>query len=221
MTEIIFADNTPQEMRDEVSRLAAIWRPQKRSRLVQLRGINDADYMTQATTILGNWRCPLYQKWYDMFQRIYSVSNNEKLLTYKEVEIHPDWLSFMNFRNWCVNNGWRSDYQLDKDFISDSKIYGPDTCVFIPARVNTFITDSGASRGKYPIGVTLNGKKFQAHCSNASNKKYEYIGTYNTPEEAHSAWKQKKHEHALALADMYPDLDPRVLDVLRNKYKPS
>ncbi|MEE7538835.1 hypothetical protein G8O18_13975 [Enterobacter kobei] len=221
MTGIIFADNTPQEMRDEVLRLAAIWKPRSKTKMVQGHGINDADYMTQCMTIYGQWKCSFYVKWYDMLSRVYSSAIHRKRPTYIGSNVHSDWLSFMNFRNWCLDNGWRSDYELDKDFISESKIYGPNTCAFIPAKVNSFITDREAERGSYPIGVCKFKNKFTSLCCCPITKRREYLGYFDTPEEAHLAWKKRKHEHAIALADMYPDLDPRVLDALRNKYKPS
>lgn len=218
MTEIIFADNTPQEMRDEVLRLAAEWRPRKRE-LIRGAGMNDADYITSARTIYGQWICPLYQKWSNMLARVYSPACHRNCPSYEVVEVHQYWLSFMSFRNWCLLNGWRSDYHLDKDFISDQQIYGPDTCAFIPAEVNTFIIAHGAARGDYPIGASRFRNKFQAQCGNPFTKKVEHLGLFDTPEEAHNCWKQKKHEHALALANMFPDLDPRVLHELRTRYK--
>jgi len=219
MTEIIFADNTSPEMREEVLRLAATWKPNKRTKLVQAHGINDADYITQATTIYGKWQCPLYEKWAGIMQRVYSTTLHNKWPTYIGTQIHTDWLSFMNFRSWCLKNGWRSSYHIDKDYISNSKLYGPDTCAFIPSIVNSFITDASANRGSCPIGVDLYGNRFRSHCSNPFTKKYEYLGIFQTQEEAHNAWKQKKHQHALALANMFPDLDPRVLQSLRTRYE--
>ncbi|MEE7538868.1 hypothetical protein G8O18_14140 [Enterobacter kobei] len=219
MAEIIFADDTPQEMKDEVLRFASKWRPIKKTKLIEGCGINDADYMTRANTIYGQWTCPLYQKWTAMIRRVFSSKMHNQCPTYIATQLHPDWLSFMNFRNWCLCNGWRSDYQLDKDLISNLMIYGPNTCCFIPSIVNTFITECGSSRGEYPIGVTKHEGKFRSQCSNPKTKKSQHLGLFETPEEAHLAWKQKKHEHSLALADMYPDLDPRVLHELRTRYK--
>ncbi|MCX4071949.1 hypothetical protein [Aeromonas caviae] len=214
MTEIIFADNTPQEMRDAILSMKQIPKMNRR-KLIWGKGINDADYVTSTRTAYGNWLCPLYSRWVEVLRR---SSGNANSTAYKDTTLHPDWLSFMSFRKWCLDNGWRSDYQLDKDFISDLNVYGPDTCAFIPQALNTFIVDCSATRGSYPIGVSKAGNKFQSHCSNPVTKKGEYLGLFDTPEEAHNAWKQKKHGHALALADMYPDLDPRVLTALKTKY---
>ena len=46
-----------------------------------------------------------------------------------------------------------------------NKIYSPDTCIFVPNRINCAFTKSNASRGKYPIGVSFDKKsnKFRAY----------------------------------------------------------
>lgn len=218
MTEIIFADNTSPEIREEVLRISQEWKVGTR-KLVHNHGINDSDYITWAETKFGIWQCPIYTRWVGMLERVYSTLFHLTRPSYKGIEIHPSWHSFMSFRKWCLDNGWRSDYQLDKDLISNSKIYGPDTCSFIPSTINLFITDSGRSRGSYPIGVSKLKNKFISRCCNPFTKCNEYLGLFYTPEEAHAAWKQKKHEHALALANTYPDLDPRVLQSLRTRYQ--
>ncbi|MEE7538844.1 hypothetical protein G8O18_14020 [Enterobacter kobei] len=218
MTEIIFADDTSTEIKEAVLNFALKWKFRKRNKLVQGVGINDADYIVAIKTSYWHWKCPIYQKWSGMLERVYSISWQKEQASYIGTKVHPDWLSFMSFRSWCLDNGWRSDYHLDKDFISDSKIYGPETCAFIPAVVNTFIVDRKSDRGDYPIGVSRFRNKFQAQCSDPFKKKQEHLGLFDTPEEAHSAWKKRKHEHALSLANMYPALDPRVLHALRTRY---
>lgn len=217
MTEIIFADDTPQEMRDEVLRLAANWRPKPRKLFLGV-GINDADYITHAHTNIGQWTCPIMQKWRSMLTRIYSP---DQYYTYIGTVLDAEWISFMSFRSWCLGNRWKSDYHLDKDIITNGKIYGPNSCAFIPQQINKFFNDRALAGNLYPTGVSIIGQRYQASCSDPINKCRQYLGLFDTPEEAHLAWKKRKHEHAIALADMYPDLDPCVLDALRNKYKSS
>lgn len=218
MIEIIFADNTSPEIREEVLRLAANWKQKPKYKLIEGHGINDSDYMTAVKTHLGGWQCPFYTKWSSMLRRVYNRKMHIQCPTYIETQVHPDWHSFMNFRKWCLENGWKSDYHLDKDFISDSKVYSPNTCAFIPQELNKFITDSSAARGDYPIGVAPTSNGYYAYCSNPFTRRNEYIPVMTTPEEAHQAWKKRKHQHALALAEMFPDLDPRVLQSLRTRY---
>lgn len=41
---------------------------------------------------------------------------------------------------------------------------------------------------------------FHAACNNPFTRKQEYLGLFNTPEEAHLAWAERKLEHATSLA---------------------
>ncbi|MEE7538861.1 hypothetical protein G8O18_14105 [Enterobacter kobei] len=219
MTDIIFADNTSQEMREEVLNLSTRWKPHKRNKLVQGVGINDADYMIVAMTSAGRWTFPLYRKWHSMMTRAYSHKMHDKCPTYDHCIVDVQWHSFMTFRKWAIENGWRYDLELDKDLICNEKIYSADTCVFLPQSINKFMTDCRSARGQYPLGVNEYQGKYSSNCRDPMNDKQEYLGRFNTPDEAHNAWRQRKHQHALALAAMYPDLDPRVLNALRTRYK--
>ena len=108
---------------------------------------------------------------------------------------------------------------LDKDIIvPGNKVYGPDTCVFVSIQLNSFLVDSCAARGEWPIGVHWNKRagKFVAGCNNPITRKYEYLGYFRCPNEAHEAWRKRKHEHACRYADQ--QTDPRIADALRTRY---
>ena len=59
--------------------------------------------------------------------------------------------------------------------------------------------------------------KFQAQCSNPLICRNEFIGYFDTKEEAHLAWKAKKHEHACLFADMQEN--EIIANALRNRFK--
>lgn len=126
------------------------------------------------------------------------------------------------FKEWFDLNyidGW----ELDKDILGDDSIYSPETCCFVPRIINVFITARGNCRGLYPIGVVWHkrDKKFEASCNDPINLKGCYLGRYDTPEEAHIAWKQKKHEFALQLVYEFDKIDERVKESLSKRYKES
>jgi hypothetical protein len=111
------------------------------------------------------------------------------------------------------------DKELDKDILAEgNKIYSPKTSVFVDGSVNKFINDSGASRGKYMIGVARRKEthSFAAMCHNGFTGKLENIGYFKTEIDAHNAWKKRKHELACQLADL--QTDQRVADALRVRY---
>lgn len=189
-----------------------------KSKLVCGIGINDAYYNV---TIKENgktiWKCPYYGRWKDMIERCYSTKRLERQPTYKGCSVCKEWLSFSNFRKWMVNQDWE-DKSLDKDvLINGNKVYGPDSCVFITHKTNMFLTDSGKTRGKYPIGVCYNKSSRMYQATIQENLKPRNLGLYSTPEEAHSRWKFEKNKQAILLA--YEQTDQRVAKSLIERFK--
>lgn len=124
-------------------------------------------------------------------------------------DIHPTYIGcenlfdFQGFVEWSKlevgyelkeSNGKR--WQLDKDLsFKGNKAYSPETCIFVPARVNTFTIMRTNDRGNYPLGVHLVTNPchyFVSRCS--SGGKSHNLGNYHCPFEAHRAWQKKKIE---------------------------
>lgn len=175
-------------------------------KLVHGVGINDANYKTNITWWDGEkqhlvWRCPYYVKWKGILRRCYAV---DKYKTY-QTSVTDSWKSFANFRCWLEGLGIPedelSDYDLDKDLIGDGTLYSPETCVLVPHVINTFILDKENTQSLYPTGVYFNKERFVARCNNPLTGKREHIGSYNSPEVAHIAWKSRKYEILKGLKD--------------------
>jgi hypothetical protein len=191
-------------------------------------GINDAGYVVRITEDVGNeggkrirkkiWECPFYSRWRNMLLRCYSEKYQKITPTYKECFVCDEWLRFSNFKSWMEKQDWQGK-ELDKDLLyKGNKIYSPKTCVFIDRILNSFVVERDASRGKYPIGVywNENHKKYIARCQNPFSKKYEYLGRFDNPQEAHHAWLNKKKELAELLAEQ--QTDSRIALALRKRY---
>mgnify|MGYP001060963088 CR=1 FL=1 len=192
----------------------------KKSRLVQGVGVNDADYCVHKYEN-GNktWVCAYYQTWASMLERAYSDKCKQKHPTYNDVTVCEEWHSFMRFRAWMETQEWKGKH-LDKDLlVPGNKVYSPDTCVFVDSVVNNFLTDCAAARGEWPIGVCWYERyhKFRGQCRNPFTKKYEHLGYFTCPNQAHLAWKKRKHQLACQLADIQSD--QRVAEALRIRYK--
>lgn len=198
-------------------------------RLVYGVGINDADYVTQVKETVGMfegereqeviWLCPFYVRWTSMLARCYSEKQQLKQPTYRGCSVTSEWLTFSNFKAWMEVQDWEGK-QLDKDLLSPgNKVYGPDTCVFVDVKVNSFVNESTASRGKWPIGVSFDKgvSKFRARCNSVVTGKYECLGLFTTPEEAHQVWLAFKLEQAYILAAR--QTDGRVAKALIAKYE--
>ncbi len=198
-----------------------------RRKLVQGVGVNDADYRTQIVEKVDGkrrriWTCPYYRKWNDMLARAYSQRFHDKRSSYLFTTVCDEWHTFSNFKQWMESQDWEGK-ELDKDLINpDADEYSPDNCAFVDGVVNMFGTDRESSRGNLPIGVSVvisQKKPYQASCSNTFTGRREHLGVYATPEEAHQAWKQRKHALALELIDGGLVGDERVEDALRARYR--
>lgn len=190
-------------------------------------GINDVDYsVTQNAHIEGKyktvWYCPYYLDWKGIVRRCHSKVYQSSNATYKDCTVCEEWKYLSNFIAWVdsqPNRDWLN-CQPDKDFLfKGNKHYSPDTVVYIPAKLNTFIIDRSNYAGKLATGVCASNNKknpFQVHCSNPFTGEQEYLGCYPTEHIAHLVWRAKKNEHAMKLAE--EQQDSRVKDALINMY---
>lgn len=191
-----------------------------KGRLVYGMGINDADYPVfhinkDDNGCTSRGFCPFYKRWSDMLRRCYS----NKYPSYVGCEVCDEWLVFSNFKSWMETQDWEGK-DLDKDLlIEGNKVYSPDTCVFIHPSINNFLINNGASRGLYPIGVSTANGRFKAECNNPLKGKKEYLGYYDTPEEAHQVYLEYKSKLAVQIANSDYVTDERVKQALLNRYK--
>ena len=198
------------------------------NKLVYGVGVNDLGYRTQVkeeVTKNGGKRiqksvflCKYYTAWKNMLARCYSKKLLESYPSYSGTSVCSEWLSATAFKKWVEQQDW-SGKCLDKDIIVPrSKLYSPKTCAFVLTATNLFVVASDASRGDYPIGVSLFKPtgKFFARCGNPFTGKQEHLGYFSTPEEAHEVWRKRKHELAQQVAAK--ELDLRVVEALKKRY---
>lgn len=164
-----------------------------------------------------NWKNnkKIYKVWCHMLERCYDEKYIKKQPTYENCEICKEWHNFQNFAKWYEENYYEvADEKmcLDKDILfKGNKIYSPDTCIFVPNRINILFIKANNLRGEYPIGVSWDKKqkKFTSQC--CIMKKYKKIGRFNTPEEAFKAYKEFKESYIKQVADEYKDKIPEKL----------
>lgn len=187
-------------------------------KLVYGVGINDADYAVQLRVKDGKTlHCPFYTVWVGVLRRCYSESWKVKYPTYKECTIDVEWHRFSVFKAWMQTQDWQ-DKVLDKDIlIVGNKLYSPTTCVFITSKVNKFCNENNASRGEWPIGVSLYEHGFHARAKDVRTNKLKYLGTYTSAEEAHEVWVAFKLKQAHILAS--EQTDGRVAKALIDRYE--
>lgn len=183
-------------------------------------GVGINDYPGTSSWYIDGVRvkCPFYRKWMSMLSRCYKEEYLETFPTYLDCYVCDEWKYFSNFRSWMEMQDWEGK-ELDKDLlVKGNKVYSPDTCIFISRGLNCFLNDHAAKRGPYPIGVSWHKltQMFASQCSDPLTGKSEHLGLFNTPEEAHAAWKRRKHEHVLFYASQ--ETDPRLIEALKTRF---
>ena len=162
----------------------------KTQKLVYGVGIND---LAEPVKINGK-QLKFYATWNSMLCRCYSDKLQTKNPTYVGCSVCSEWLVLSNFKVWFDIN-YRNDLALDKDIlIPGNKIYSPEACSFVPRYINSLLTDAGAIRGDYPLGVmalkptaktTRINTTYEARCRDGHGK--NLTKTFKTVSEA-AAW---------------------------------
>ena len=197
-------------------------------KLVYGVGVNDLGYRVRVyeyVTENGGKRirkhvftCKYYAAWESMLKRCYSKKYLESNPSYNGTSVCSEWVYASEFKKWMEQQDWQGK-SLDKDIIAPgSKLYSPETCAFVLKATNTFVIASDASRGAFPIGVSLHKHtgKYQARCGNSFTGENEYLGCFSTTEDAHEAWRKRKHEIAQIVAATESDM--RVVEALKKWY---
>lgn len=149
-----------------------------------------------------------YDHWRRMLQRSYDPEWFAKHPTYERCEVNPKWWNYQHFALYyheCTYKSSTSD--LDKDLlVMGNKEYGPDTCVFIPEKINKAIVIRGAVARWHN-----RDKVYESNCNGV------YIGRSQDPLRYVEQWLDLKHNHIKALTESCIDiLDPRAYDALIN-----
>lgn len=106
-------------------------------------------------------------------------------------------------------------WSLDKDLIiPKNKFYSPETCLFVPNRVNCFFLTCAAARGEYPIGVSFS-KLYGGYSASLQTKTGNtYLGRFDTSLEAHRAWQFAKISCGYELAEEFKHSNLKLYDAI-------
>lgn len=153
-------------------------------------GINDYNGKVR----IGENKIKSYQVWQSILERCYSEKCQNKNPTYIGAAICDEWLLFSNFKRWFDTNypdelARELDirFEIDKDLLSgESKIYSPNTCIFLPKKVNSFMTNKKSSNSSGYIGVLWDKKreKWRAQINEFNTGKHVHLGYFVNIEDA-------------------------------------
>lgn len=181
-------------------------------------GVGINDYEGKAS--VNGVRLSSYRAWSNMLRRCYDIKSTETRPTYNQCTVCDEWLRYSVFKEWYDIN-FVPNTCLDKDIlIQDATVYSPETCCFVPNRLNVLLTDRARDRGEYPLGVSYSArmKKLTAYISIAGKNKN--LGYFDDAETAHQAWVVAKKNYVRECANeafFRGEISERVCNALVNR----
>ena len=153
-----------------------------------------------------------YSYWKAMLGRCYCNAMTQHTLAYEDVIVCEKWHNFQNFAKWFDENYYSVNAEqmcLDKDILGKHKnIYSPETCIFVPKKINGLFIFGTSSYTTLPVGVYYdsNRNRYIAQCG--SNKSQKRIGQANNPHEAFLMYKVTKENKIKEMAKKYKSKIP-------------
>jgi len=182
----------------------------KQMRINKIQGIGVNDLRGKVDT--ANSRS--YSIWKDIIRRCYS-KEKAKFKCYTKVKVCKEWLLYSNFKKWYDENfplkleqeGW--EMQIDKDLLSgENKIYSPETCIFLPRKINGFLSNKQSSNTSGITGVSYIKKNnsWVAKIRNFDNHGKIYLGYFSNKNTAGRVYKKARAEQAEKVRDVLRSL---------------
>lgn len=160
-----------------------------------------------------------YRTWLSMIDRSYAEKSQNKYPAYNLVTVCDNWHNYQNFAEWHEKN-YIVGSELDKDFLCyGNKIYSPDTCCFLPKRIN-LIFKAPSKKGKSFIGVMkVREDAYEVRINkNGVNK---YVGSYKNENIASEVYNKERETQIRIQTEVHKDrMSQKIYNLLIN-YKSS
>lgn len=157
-----------------------------------------------------------YKAWVGIIDRSFCKNLKTKHPTYINVTMCKEWECFQVFTKWYIENypSHISDikFQLDKDLLQqgiENKIYSPETCVFLPSKINLFMTNirKNNTTGFTGVSYEKDTNKYRAIINDFETGKAIHLGRFSTPEEASQAYQTARAINAEKAKQYLRDLN--------------
>ena len=172
----------------------------------------------------------IYNTWNGMLRRCYDKNPKYIREAYRNCSVCEEWLNFQNFAKWYEENfpyhieGIK--FQLDKDLLQHNvgnKIYSPQTCVFLPDKVNSFLSIGYTTKIKSEhVGVNWHSRynKYYVRCRDFLSNKVLNLGYYTNKEEAVKVYNKVKNKQINNVIEYLLNLNylnPNLVYILENR----
>lgn len=163
-----------------------------------------------------------YSTWKGMFHRSYAAAYHDKKPSYVGCSVHEAWHDFQCFGEWAVHQvGWGEiDFQIDKDLLGGgSKVYGPDTCVMLPRKINMVLQTRSFKDDGLPCGVHWDSER-ELYVGQSKGSKPPK--RFASVEQAYVHYKEAKEFRVMELAEIYKGrIDERAYEKLKSFQLPE
>lgn len=160
--------------------------------------------------IVGRKQLKVYRVWSSMLGRCYATTNQSyDRYGGRGVYVCDEWLEFQNFAVWYYAQYQEDDWHIDKDILSpaDDVRYSPETCVFIPAILNTLLASMQDQMRDLPMGVARTKTKGVYSCQYISEGN-RYHQTFKDIYAAGLHYKENKEAEIKRLTETFKDKLP-------------
>lgn len=104
-------------------------------------GCKHGHLIREANTIHGEAKVRLYGIWVDMRRRCLNTNKHDyKNYGGRGIRVCAEWLEYLPFRNWAIDNGYRDDLQIDR--MDNNGNYEPNNCRWTTNEINSQNTRS-------------------------------------------------------------------------------
>lgn len=166
-------------------------------------------------------RNPYSGVWCGLRTRTLDETFKNKHKAYLNCTLSPEWVCLQNFCDWA-DSTYPKDFpeipwELDKDLLSSSGVYSPETCCWLPKEINLFLSKK-SEKGIYEK-KGKRGSSFALFVREGTEvykeKNGHYIGSYPTYEDAVVKWKEVEQNRLNTLIEKYRYcLSPVVIEKL-------
>ena len=155
----------------------------------------------------GKYNCikdkKAYKVWNSMMERGYSDKTKTKQPCYLGCSVVKEWHKFQNFAEWFYKN-YTCGFYLDKDILfKGNKVYGPETCCFVPREVNNCTSSRNEHRISEYSGVRYKNNTYWAQISISG--KVVHLGCFKTEIKAFMAYKTAKENNIKKVANKFKE----------------
>ncbi len=179
-------------------------------------------YLGEFYNYKGVSKLKAYSYWRNMIKRCYCKKALETQPSYKIVSVCKEWHNFENFKTWFDLHYYNVKNDLvclDKDIKNkNSFMYSPNTCIFIPNRINVIFEklqrEKASNRNNLPLGVLwIEADKIYG-CRCRDNGKNIWLGRSHDINELFERYKQYKMKVIKDRLQEYDEIPDYVKDIV-------